>query len=127
MKIFCIMLGGALGSLLRYCVSGLSYRYLPAVFPWGTLAVNLIGSLLIGFLWGIFEVVVISQNIRLLIFIGLLGAFTSFSSFSLESFNLLQDGEYGFFFLNFLATVIVGIGLVFLGYFASRFILNILR
>ncbi|MHC4220810.1 MAG: fluoride efflux transporter CrcB [Planctomycetota bacterium] len=127
MKIFCIMLGGALGSLLRYWVSGLSYRFLPAVFPWGTLAVNLIGSLLIGLLWGIFEVVIISQNIRLLIFIGTLGAFTSFSSFSLESFNLLQDGQYGFFFLNFLTTVIVGIGLVFLGYFASRFILNILR
>jgi CrcB protein len=121
------MLGGALGSLLRYWVSGLSYRFLPAVFPWGTLAVNLIGSLLIGLLWGIFEVVIISQNIRLLIFIGTLGAFTSFSSFSLESFNLLQDGQYGFFFLNFLTTVIVGIGLVFLGYFASRFILNILR
>jgi fluoride exporter len=96
-------------------------------FPWGTLSVNLIGSFLIGFLWGMFESVIVSQNARILIFIGLLGSFTTFSTFSLESFHLVRDGEYGLFIANILSSFVLGILLVFAGYFLSRLLFNVAR
>jgi len=65
-----IGVGGAIGSLFRYIVSGLTYKFFDGVFPWGTLAVNLIGSLAAGFLWGLFEAVIIQPNIRTFIFVG---------------------------------------------------------
>lgn len=126
-KFFYIALGGAAGAILRYWLSGLTYRYSGAGFPWGTLAVNLIGSLAIGFLWGISEAIALSQNMRLLIFIGILGSFTTFSTFSLENFHLLRDGEYWFVFGNIMASVIFGIALVFAGFFISKSILGIIK
>ncbi len=127
LKLLNIAIGGALGALLRYWVSGLTYRFFSGGFPWGTLCVNLIGSLLIGFVWGVIETVAVSQNIRLFVFIGLLGSFTTFSTFSLENFHLLRDGEYWFVFCNIAISVVLGVGLVFIGFFASRLILEILK
>jgi CrcB protein len=118
-------MGGVIGALLRYWMSGLTHRFLGSGFPWGTLSVNLIGSLIIGFSWGMLESVVVSQNIRLLFFIGVLGSFTTFSTFSLESFHLLRDGEYVLFSMNILMNFLFGIALVFVGYFISRYIANI--
>lgn len=126
-KYFFIAGGGALGAVFRYLVSGFVYRFFAADFPWGTLIVNLAGSLLIGLLWGAFEVIMISQNMRLFLFIGILGAFTTFSTFSLESFNLLRDGEYGFFCWNIILSVVLGITLVTAGYVFSKFLINGLR
>ena len=122
-----IGLGGATGALLRYGVSGLTHRFLNGGFPWGTLTVNLIGSLLIGFLWGMFESVIVSENIKLFCFIGLLGSFTTFSTFSLENFNLLRDGEYSLFAINIVASFMLGILLVFIGYVVSRYAFNAIR
>ena len=90
-KLAVIAAGGGLGAILRYLVSGVTYRYFSGGFPWGTLSVNLIGSLIIGLLWGMFETVSISPNIRLFLFIGILGSFTTFSAFSLENFHLVRD------------------------------------
>lgn len=126
-KILYIAFGGAVGAVLRYGVSGLSLRFLPAVFPYGTMIVNLIGSFVIGFLWGISEAVLIAQHIRLMIFIGVLGSFTTFSTFSLESFNLLRDGEYIYFALNVILSVLLGLILVFAGYFLARYVLSVVR
>lgn len=127
LRLFNIAIGGAAGALLRYWVSGLAHRIGGSSFPWGTLSVNLIGSFLIGFLWGMFESVIVSQNTRILIFIGLLGSFTTFSTFSLESFHLVRDGEYGLFIANILSSFVLGILLVFAGYFLSRFLFNMAR
>ncbi len=126
-RLLYIAAGGAIGALLRYSVSGVIHRFLSNGFPWGTLGVNLSGSLLIGFLWGMFESVIVSQNIRLMIFIGILGSFTTFSTFSLENFHLLRDGEYGMFALNVSLSFVLGIVLVFAGYFVSRYIFNMAR
>lgn len=127
MKFLFIGVGGAIGSLFRYIVSGLTYKFLDGVFPWGTLAVNLIGSLAAGFLWGLSERVIISPNTRTFIFVGILGGFTTFSTYSLESFNLLRDGEIRLALSNILTTNILGIALVLLGFIASRYLINILR
>jgi fluoride exporter len=127
LRFFYIAFGGAAGALLRYWASGLVHRIGGSSFPWGTLSVNLIGSFLIGFLWGMFESVIVSQNARILIFIGLLGSFTTFSTFSLESFHLVRDGEYGLFIANILSSFVLGILLVFAGYFLSRLLFNVAR
>ncbi len=126
-KLLFIALGGAAGALLRYSVSGLAYRFFDGVLPWGTLLVNLIGCFAIGFLWQIFEYVTSSPNTRAFIFVGILGAFTTFSTFGLETFNLFREGEIKYALLNVLASNILGIGLVILGFFSSRFLLGFLR
>ena len=126
-KFFNIAIGGAVGALLRYWISGVTYRFFSGDFPWGTLAVNLVGSLVIGLIWGVSETVAISQDIRILVFIGILGSFTTFSTFSLENFHLLKDGEYWFVCGNIIASVVLGIVLVFAGFFASKSILGFLR
>ena len=94
LKFIVIALGGAVGALLCYGVSGWICRYLDSGFPWGTLVVNLAGSLVIGFIWGFCDVLAVSANIKLFVFIGVLGSFTTFSTFALENFNLIRDGEY---------------------------------
>jgi len=126
-KLFYIAAGGALGAVLRYSVSGWSHRLLPGIFPWGTLVVNLAGSLVIGMLWALFEVTVVSQNARLFLFMGLLGSFTTFSTFSLEGFHMIRDGEFGYLLWNILLNVVLGIGFVFAGYMAVRQTVHILR
>ncbi|MCF7878249.1 MAG: fluoride efflux transporter CrcB [Candidatus Omnitrophica bacterium] len=127
LKFFNIAIGGAVGALLRYWVSGLTYRFFSGGFPWGTLSVNLVGSLLIGLFWGMFDSITISQNLKLFIFIGLLGSFTTFSTFSLENFHLLRDGEYWFIFYNITLSLILGIGLVAIGFFTSKLFMGILK
>ena len=117
-----VAFGGALGSVLRYGLSGAVHRFTGGVFPWGTLAVNLAGSFLIGFLWETFERGVVSPTVRTFIFIGILGAFTTFSTYTLENINLLRDGEVRLAALNVVVSNVLGIALVMAGFWASRFI-----
>ena len=120
--------GGAAGTVLRYVFSGFVYRCTAAgVFPAGTLAVNLAGSLVIGFLWGLFELTAVSVNVRLFLLIGVLGGFTTFSTFSLENFSLLRDGEYMLALTNVLLSTLAGILLVFVGYGFSRLLLSLVK
>lgn len=123
-RLFFIALGGALGTLLRYLISGLDYKFSGGIFPVSTFVVNLSGSLIIGFLWGMSDRIVVSPNVRLFVFMGILGGYTTFSTFTLESFNLLRDGEYSIAAANILLSAIFGIGCVFLGFFASKFLIN---
>ena len=122
LRLFYIAIGGATGALLRYWATGLAHKIGGSSFPWGTLSVNLSGSIFIGFLWGMFESIIVPQNTRVFIFIGLLGSFTTFSTFSLESFHLIRDGEYGLFMANILSNIVLGVSLVFAGYFLGRFL-----
>ncbi len=126
-KIIILATGGAIGTLLRYSVSGLTHRAVSGIFPWGTLAVNLTGSFLIGLLWGIFEVQNISSNMRTFLFIGILGGFTTFSTFALESLNLMRDNEIKLALSNVLLSNVLGILLVFAGFMASKYIINLIR
>ncbi len=126
-KLLFIGLGGAIGTMLRYGISGLIYRASDSVFPWGTLGVNLIGSFIAGFLWEGFERAAVSPNIRIFTFIGILGGFTTFSSYNLENFNLLRDGEIRLALSNVLISNLLGIALVFIGYAASRYLIGLFR
>ena len=106
-QIALLALGGALGTLARFGLTGLVQNRLPnSTFPWGTMTVNILGCLVIGFLW-IFveEKPLLSPNARLFLLIGLLGGFTTFSSFSLETMNLLERGLWPAAALNVFGSV----------------------
>lgn len=124
MRYIAIAMGGAVGALLRYAVSGLAYNLFGENFPWGTLSVNLLGCFLIGLLWQLFEQSALSPQLRALIFIGGLGAFTTFSTYGLESLNLLRDGQVRLSLLNVLGSNVLGIGCVFLGVVVARAMFN---
>ncbi|MEN8262071.1 MAG: fluoride efflux transporter CrcB [Nitrospirota bacterium] len=126
-KILLLAAGGAVGTLLRYSLSGLTYKLFNGVFPWGTLFVNLAGSFAIGLLWGFFDIENISSNIRNFIFIGVLGGFTTFSTFALENFSMFRDGQIKLALSNILASNIIGIALVFAGFLLSKYIINAIR
>lgn len=127
MKFLLLGLGGGVGTILRYIVGGLDYKFSHGAFPIGTLVVNVTGSFIIGFLWGFFDRFVFPPNLRLFLFIGVLGGYTTFSTFSLETFNLMRNGEYLIALLNTLLSVILSIIAVFLGYFLSKMVLNLYK
>ena len=126
-KYILLATGGAIGTILRYSMSGLTYRIVNSVFPWGTIVVNLAGSFAIGLLWGFFEIQNISSNMRNFIFIGILGGFTTFSTYALESLNLFRDGEIKLAMTNLLISNICGLILVFAGFMLSKFIINLIK
>jgi len=115
MKIIMVAAGGCVGALLRYWISGLTYRVVDGGFPWGTLAVNLLGCFLMGFLWVVFERTIFPPEARDFLFIGLLGALTTFSTFGFETVNLLRDGEFVLALGNILMNNLLGIGFVLTG------------
>ena len=92
-KLLFLMTGGALGTIARYGVSGLAHRMTDTLFPLGTLVVNAVGSLLIGIVWALWEDSSIPGYIRTFLMIGFFGGFTTFSSFSLETLNLIRDND----------------------------------
>lgn len=119
-KYLLLFFGSFLGALLRYLLSGWVYKYFRPTFPYGTIFVNLIGCLVIGFFWGVFDNRILSVNFRIFLFIGFIGSFTTFSSFALENFNLIRDNEWGLALINILISNIGGIILVFVGYWISK-------
>ena len=123
-KIIILSLGGAIGTVLRYGLSGAVHNLTRGVFPYGTLTVNLVGCLVIGLLWGTFERFAFSPQLRLFVFVGVLGGFTTFSSFGLETFGLLRDGELRLGLWNMLLSNVFGIALVYLGFVLSRYIIG---
>jgi CrcB protein len=116
-----IATGGAIGALLRYWTSLAVHSKLGAGFPYGTLTVNVIGSLLMGFLYIWFvDRLAMGPAIRGFLFIGVLGAFTTFSTFSLETLNLIESGQLGKAVLNVVISVTVCITAAGLGVLAAR-------
>ncbi len=117
-----IGVGGFLGSVGRFMVSDFFNRLKPALaFPIGTLAVNIIGCFLIGLLHGLAD----SRNLfgtdtRIFLFIGVLGGFTTYSTFGFESFALFKDGEFVKAYGNILLHVIAGLSAVWIGDSLSR-------
>jgi fluoride exporter len=94
LQIVSIAAGGAIGALLRFWMSNGIYALLGRAFPYGTLAVNALGSIIMGLLYVLMlERMEISAEWRAALMIGLLGAFTTFSTFSIETMNLVEAGE----------------------------------
>lgn len=100
-----IALGGALGSVLRFLVSTRVYQWLGRDFPYGTLTVNVIGSLLMGFLLVFMTERLLSAEWRATVLVGFLGGFTTFSSFSMETVTLLEQSDYFKAVLNIFLSV----------------------
>ena len=115
-----VMLGGAIGAGLRHLVGAATLARLGPGFPWGTLIVNLSGGLLIGLLAGWFVRAGGSEQARLFLAVGVLGGFTTFSAFSLETFNMIERSQYGIAAAYVGASVIGSIGLLFLGLLLMR-------
>ncbi len=120
-----IALGGALGALGRHFVGSLMLHWLGTSFPWGTLAVNIVGSFAMGALVETMALVWSpSQELRALLTVGFLGAFTTFSTFSLDFYVVLQRGEIGLASIYLLASVSLSIGGLIAGLAVMRVILT---
>lgn len=116
-KLLAIGLGGAVGSILRYLVSGWVQEKSGPGFPLGTLTINVIGCFLIGFLYILFAGPLTGrETLRLALIVGVLGGFTTFSSFSLETLNLLSEGQTGRALLNVSASVVAGLMATLIGF-----------
>jgi CrcB protein len=118
-----VAIGGGLGSVLRFWAQGRLQGAFPGMFPAGTLLVNLIGSAAIGFLGGCFAAegpLAGQANLRLFLMVGVLGGFTTFSSFSLENMTLLRSGEARLAVLYVIASNGFGIALAFAGYALAK-------
>jgi CrcB protein len=123
-EVFAVALGGALGSVLRYWSNQWVYLIAGRGFPWGTLFVNVLGSLLIGLLFAFFAGRPAPPIWRAFLLIGVLGGFTTFSTFSIETALLLERGETGRALANALGSVIACVGAAYSGYVLARLWLN---
>jgi len=110
-----VALGGATGALVRYSVYLLVNKWIESPAPLATWTVNLVGCLIIGFLAPFMSASSIPVPWRLFILVGFLGSFTTFSTFSLESVVLWEEGREGLVLLNAVGSVVMGIVLVWLG------------
>jgi len=120
-QVLAIAAGGATGALLRYWTSNAVHAVLGRGFPYGTLAVNVIGSLLMGFLYiWLIERTSGGPAARAFLLIGVLGAFTTFSTFSMETLNLMESGQLGRAVVNMIASVAVCVAAAGLGVLAAR-------
>lgn len=107
-QVLAIAGGGAAGALARFYASAGVYRVLGRDFPWGTLAVNLVGSFFMGLLFVLFlERLATGPEVRSAVLVGFLGAFTTFSTFSMETLTLIEQGYLGRAFLNMWLSVLV--------------------
>ncbi len=115
-----ISAGGSIGAVFRYLIFVLFEKTTTTTFPWPTLVINITGAFVIGFLWGWFDRFYVSPGIRMLIFIGILGSFTTFSTFAFDVFSLVHDGQIKNVIFYILGTNVLGIGLAFAGFYLAR-------
>jgi CrcB protein len=121
LRILLVGLAGLAGTLCRYWLSGAVSRRYGEAFPFGTLAVNLLGCFAAGLLFHFMqERQTFSETARAAVFVGLLGGFTTFSSYGLQTFTLLREGQLGMAALNLFASNLLGLLLVYAGYAAAK-------
>lgn len=122
-KLLFIALGGALGTLMRYWVSGLAHRLLGAGFPYGTFAVNMLGCFLFGLIWAALEPRLgAAAELRFFLLTGFMGAFTTYSTYMFESAQLVRAGQYLLLALNIGGQTALGLMLVLLGMALGRMV-----
>ena len=118
-----VAVGGALGSVARFWMTGAVAALMGARFPWGTLLINMLGSLVIGAMAGVTlttERMGLHPDVRVFVMVGICGGFTTFSSFSLQTLELIQAGEMGPALLYVAGSVLLCLAFVWLGWFLGR-------
>ncbi len=120
MHCICVFLGGGLGAVCRYLSTTIIAAKFGAGFPFGTLFVNTLGSFLIALILGFLSPLAnafqtVPENLRLLLTVGFLGGFTTFSSFSMETLNLIRAGNFFSATANVIANILFGFAAAFLG------------
>jgi fluoride exporter len=116
-----IALGGAIGAVSRYLLAGYVHRFTPTSFPYGTFAVNVLGCLLFGVVIGVADQrFAIGATARAFLLIGVLGGFTTFSSFTFETFQLLRDAQFLWASLNVVGQIAAGMLALWIGYVTAR-------
>jgi CrcB protein len=116
-----IALGGAGGAVARYLVDGWIAQRAATAFPWGTLVINVSGSLVLGLLFALaVEGDVLPANVRAPLMIGFLGAYTTFSTLMLESWRLVEGGAIALAFANVIGSAVLGLSGVFIGLALGR-------
>jgi len=110
-----VFTGAGIGGVARYALGTWVQQLVGSGFPWGTLTINITGSIALGFLYSFLEGTIAAPEWRLFIGIGFCGGYTTFSAFSYESIRLLQDGDWGRATTYVLASVLLSLGGVFLG------------
>ena len=123
LRILLVGLAGLAGTLCRYWLSGAVSRRYGGAFPAGTLAVNLLGCFAAGLLFHFMQARdAFGETARAAVFVGLIGGFTTFSAYGLESFALLREGRPGLAALNVVASNLLGLLMVFAGYAAAKLV-----
>jgi CrcB protein len=116
-----ISVGAAFEGAFRYWLSNVVYKFFPASFPYGTLAVNIIGSFILGLIIFVFdERELISSKVKIFLTIGFCGGLTTFSAFSFETFNLIRESEYLLAALNIFLSILLCIAGIFLASVVSK-------
>jgi CrcB protein len=124
-RFFWVCIGSAAGGGARYLVSGWVLKILGPAFPDGTLAVNVLGSFLIaGLMYAGVEKAMISPTVRLTLTVGVMGGFTTFSTFSYETMKSLQDGAWGIAIANVLVSVLACLAACLLGWGSAKWLLG---
>lgn len=119
-RVLLVALGGAIGASARYLFGMWLQMRLGSDFPWGTFVINVTGSFLIGLVLGLVNAGTLSAEARLFLAVGVLGGYTTFSSFSYETLELLGDGNIQAFLFNALGQLVAGLLAVYLGIVLSR-------
>jgi fluoride exporter len=123
-NLLAVAAGGALGAVARYKVSEAVYLQWGKNFPWGTFTVNIAGSLIIGISWFVIDHADVTAGMKAFLITGLLGAFTTFSTYSYETLLLLKDGNYIRALIYVVTSTGAGILMAYLGWTVSRTILG---
>lgn len=118
MNFILVFIGGGIGSIARYLVTTIAKNFTNIGFPFGTLIVNIVGSFLMGSVTALIvsKIIANSESMRLLLAVGFLGGFTTFSSFSMETFTLIEKHEIFYAIANIVANVTFGLLAAYLGF-----------
>lgn len=121
-NIFLVFIGGGFGAVLRYIITTQAAARLSGLFPWGTLIVNAVGSLLMGFIIGVLinRAYSLGESARLLLAVGFLGGFTTFSSFSMETVTLIKGDSLLLAVLNIGVNTLFGLIAAWLGLYLAK-------
>jgi fluoride exporter len=120
-KLFLLGIAGAAGALARYALAGLVQRFGNGSFPYGTMVVNLLGCFLFGIIWALAEErMLISSQTRIILLVGFMGAFTTFSTFAFETTQMLRDSEWTFAAINMVFHNVLGILVLVIGMRVGR-------